>query len=442
MGVGLMLSGTYGNADNLPPEECLEQIASWLEGHEEEPLMLCHIGIDQDDLPALFLQIHPCAEDIEIAIPAPGEMLVAAKTSTAGPGYHIHVCDLLNRLGEQFGIEWAPNEDEDEDENEIGDDTGYLLHGNAEKVRDEMLSWLGTLSRVIVDSINNDEAQIHMVSMPLNYGYPGNDAILTPLGPRTAEWFRAVIDDPEKGVAFFPWWDEGVGASFFLGRALTRMWQEVRWRTPITEDEGELLMDVHLDLERAHHLDPQADFPWREWREILEYLNDYFGYAEFQREPELESEIQRQAERMPADQALIGYRRGAVEAMLTGGWRLTIPGEMAETWESNGETWSAWHGGRTIWFTSWSFCGETEERVKAHAILQTREWPEGGEHFDYADGPLVGRASLVPYEEDGQALWNLHGYVAVDGKLAQCNIYVQSECDIAWAMDVWKSLKN
>ena len=56
--------------------------------------------------------------------------------------------------------------------------------------------------------------------------------------------------------------------------------------TPITEDEGELLMDVHLDLERAYHLDPNAPIPWREWRELLGYLDEYFGYAEFQHEEE------------------------------------------------------------------------------------------------------------------------------------------------------------
>lgn len=439
MGVGLMLSGRYeDDAGDAAPEVWLERIASWLEGHEEEPLMLCHVGVNQNDLPALFLQVHPCAEDIEIAIPAVGQIMVAAKTSTAGAGYHIYLCDLLNQLGEQLGIEWDTVNEEDG----VGDDTGYFLHGNTETVREEMLRWLSALARVIVESAGDGDTHIRMVSMPLNYGYPDRDAILTPLGPRSLDWFRDLVDDPEKGIAFFPWWEEGVGAEFFLGRALTRMWQEVRWRTPITEDEGEMLMEVHLDLERAHHLDPSTDFPWREWREILEYLNDYFGYAEFQREPELEAEIQHRAETTNPAQELIGYRRGAVEATLTGGWRITIPGEMAETWESNGETWSAWHGGRTVWFTSWSFCGETEEPVKAHAILQTREWPEGGEMFDHADGSLLGRAALLPYEEEGQPLWNLHGYIAVDGKLAQCNIYIQSECDIAWAMDVWKSLKN
>ena len=135
-----------------------------------------------------------------------------------------------------------------------------------------------------------------MVSMPLDYSFPGQAGIVTPTGPRTRAWFEQMVEAPDRGIDFFPWWPEGVGAAFFLGRALCRLWQEVRWRTPITEDEGEFLMDVHLDLERAYHLDPGSAMPWREWRELLEYLNEYFGYAEFLHDEGLEVEIKKRAE--------------------------------------------------------------------------------------------------------------------------------------------------
>src|SRR5205823_1313144 len=121
------------------------------------------------------------------------------------------------------------------------------------------------------------------------------------------EWFEQLVEAPERGIDFFPWWPEGVGAEFFLGRALCRMWQEVPWRAPITEDEGELIMDVHLDLERAWHLDPHADLPWREWRAVIGYLNEYFGYAEFQHEETQEEEIERRAEAVDPSVPLIGY---------------------------------------------------------------------------------------------------------------------------------------
>jgi hypothetical protein len=220
------------------------------------------------------------------------------------------------------------------------------------------------------------------------------------------------------------------------------MWQEVCWRVPITEDEGELLMDVHLDLERAFHADPTAEIPWREWREIVGYLNEYFGYVEFQHGEGLEDEIERRAAAADANAPLVGYRRGPVQVMLTGGWSLVIPGEMTEEWEETGETWSAWLGGRTVTFTSWSITGEDDATLSAREILDGREWPEDTTIYDHQDGAVLGRAVCLPYEEEGQSLWNLKGYSAVEGTFALCSVFFQDESDLEWALGVWKTMRH
>src|SRR5438046_2780898 len=107
MGVGLYLTGTYpSDGVSQSAEDWLEQLAAWIEGHEEEPLMICQAGVNRDEQPVLSVQVHPCAEDVEITVPEAGVCVVSAKTSTAGPGYHIFVCDLLLALGAQFQIEW------------------------------------------------------------------------------------------------------------------------------------------------------------------------------------------------------------------------------------------------------------------------------------------------------------------------------------------------
>ncbi len=439
MGVGFILYGTYASdAVGQSAEDWLEQVAAWLESHEEEPLMLCRIGPNGNEHTTLFVQIHPCAEDVEFSVPDSGLCVVSAKTSTVGPGYHIFLCDLLHDLGKQFHIDWDPPDEE----SGSGDETGYFHEHEPANVRKEMLHWLSAIARVVLENCKEDEVGIRMVSMPLDCSYPDQIGILTPLGPRAPEWFERMVETPEAGTDFFPWWPEGVGAAFFLGRALCRLWQEIRWRTPITEDEGEILMDVHLDLERAFHLDPECAIPWREWRELLGYLNDYFGYAEFRHEEGLEKEIEKQALLVEPNLPLIGYRRGRVQVTLTGGWSLTIPGELAEEWEESGETWSAWHGGRTIWFTSWTVKGENDEALPPRDILDGRPWPEDAEIIEHADGALLGRAVFLPYEEDGQTLWNFKGYSAVAGSFSLCNIYFQDRCDLAWALEVWKSLRN
>jgi hypothetical protein len=443
MGVGLYLTGTYAEgAIGQSAEDWLEQVAAWLESHEEEPLMLCQRGTNDAEQPTLFVQTHPCAEDVEISVPSPGVCAVVAKTSTVGPGYHIFLCDLLHSLGKQFHLDWdEPDGSEDEDA-ESGDETGYFFEHDPARVREEMLRWLSALARVVLENCKDDEINIRMVSMPLNYSYPGQAGILTPTGPRTTAWFEQMAEAPAGGSDFFPWWEAGVAAGFFLGRARCRLWQEVRWRPPITEDEGELLMDVHFDLERAYHLDPACPIPWREWRELLTYLVEYFGYAEFQHEEGLEDEIKKRSDEVDPQSPRIGYRRGPVQVTLTGGWSIVVPGEFAEDWEEGGETWSAWHGGRTVWFTSWSVEGENEQMPSPRDILDSRSWPEGGRVIEHEDGALLGRAVFLPCEEDGQTLWNLKAYSAIEGNFALCNIYLADEADLPWALNVWKSLRN
>ena len=438
MGVGLYLTGTYTSDDlGQSPEDWLEQAAAWFESREEEPLMLCRFGPNSSEHPTLYVQLHPCAEEIELSAPTAGVCAVIAKTSTVGPGYHIFLCDLLHALGAQFHIEW----DEPDEEEGLGDETGYFFKDEPACVRQEMLRWLSALSRVVVENCKDLEHGIRMVSMPADYGYPDQTGILTPIGPRSPQWFEQMVEKPERGTDFFPWWPEGVGSAFFLGRARCKLWQDVRWRTPITEDEGEQLMDIHLDLERAFHLDPHAPIPWREWWEMLQYLNDYFGYAEFHHEESLEDEIKTWAALVDPMLPLVGYRRGPVQVTLTGGWSIVIPGEFAEDWEENGETWSAWYGGRTIWFTSWSVKGENDESLNPEQILDSRPWPEDAEVLSHQDGALHGRAVFLPFEEEGQMLWNLKGYSAVEGKFALCNIYLQDESDRDWAIAIWKSLR-
>jgi hypothetical protein len=441
MGVGLFLTGTYASdVVGQSADDWLEQVAAWLESHEEEPLMLCHRAANDAEQPTLFVHMHPCAEEVEISVPAPGICAVVAKTSTVGPGYHIFVCELLHALGTQFQLEW----DEPDGDEDTGDETGYFFKRNPALVRQEMLRWLSALSRVVVENCRDDEVNIRMLSMPLDYSFPGHAGIVTPTGLRSPQWFEQMVETPERGIDFFPWWPEGVGAAFFLGRAMCRLWQEVHWRTPITEDEGELLMDVHLDLERAYHLDPGSAIPWREWREMLDYLNEYFGYAEFQHEEGLEDEIKRRADEIDPDAPRIGYRRGPVQVMLTGDWSIVIPGEFAEEWEDSGETWSAWYGGRTVWVTSWSVQGENDETLSPSEILDSRSWPAEGEGkiIQHEDGALLGRAVFMECVEEEQTVWNLKAYSAIEGNFALCNIYLQDESDLPWALEVWKSLRN
>src|SRR5437870_41727 len=124
MGVGFHLTANYPTAGTgESAADWLEQVAAWLEGHEAEPLMLCRAAQCDHGEPALFVQIHPGAEEVELCVPEPGRLIASAKTSTVGPGYHIFLCDRLRALGEHFGLAWHDPDDAEG----TGDETGYFF---------------------------------------------------------------------------------------------------------------------------------------------------------------------------------------------------------------------------------------------------------------------------------------------------------------------------
>src|SRR5205814_401036 len=134
---------------------------------------------------------------------------------------------------------------------------------------------------VVAENLGEQYSEM-MISMPAGHRYPHHGPLVTPLGPRDLGWVEAVADDPRRGIDLFPWWSEGIDGSFYLGRALCRMWKDVRWRVPLTEEEGDLLMSTHLDLCRAYALEPSLSYPWREWREMMDDIRAYFGFLEMQ----------------------------------------------------------------------------------------------------------------------------------------------------------------
>src|SRR5688500_18526094 len=78
-------------------------IAEWFWSHAEEE--------------QLWLHVVPFEENIEFRIEK-GLVVVSAKTSGAGPGYHEFVVEVLDTLENEVGLRWNHGEDE-------GDETGF-----------------------------------------------------------------------------------------------------------------------------------------------------------------------------------------------------------------------------------------------------------------------------------------------------------------------------
>jgi hypothetical protein len=433
MGVGLWLAGRF-EAGERSAETWLATLQDWFDEDLAADsvwgnlLTRCRLGRTHDDHPALFVQLHPGAEDVDFFIPQEGRLVVSAKTSVLGPGYHIALCQIVRRLGEDNGVTWEQPGEDGEGSN---DDTGYFFDGDPRAVEEEMLLHLRTLAAVVDETLSKSEFGELSLAMPIGHGFQGGP-IKTLLGVRDRAWLAKVREDPRHGTDIYAWWEEGLTASFYLGRALSEMWLNVRWR-PAEEgeerfDEMENILD---DLVQAYRLDPTLTYPWREWVELMDLIGRDAG--------ELDADVRRWAEEAP-DGPRIGYRRHPVKVSLADGWRITIPGAMSEEWQEG--TWSAWDGERTVWFTCWRFEPRDGGSRPPEDLLRTAHKDFRGELLEHRAGELLGQASVQEYEEDGDEMWNLKAFSAVPGRLALCNIYYHDEDDRSWAIDTWHKLQH
>jgi len=111
---------------------------------------------------------------------------------------------------------------------------------------------------------------------------------------------------------FLTSWTPGFDTEYYLGRALTHMWSNVRWRSPINDQERTVLKDAADSLRNAYRLYPTLLYPWAEWNEILELLGSDVAEKDL---------VRQQVKAKPA----IGYRRRNVTVALADGWRMQIP---------------------------------------------------------------------------------------------------------------------
>jgi len=316
--VGLFLRGRVTSA------AVLDRLASRL-GQEPQ---VSSLRVDSE---AVEVVLHPAAESVDFVLEAGDGLRVMAKTSTVGPGYHAYLVDLLRGLGDELGVHWES----------VEDDTGYYAGGDFSTVEREMLVWIGAVARLVLEK----DAVGLMVSLPTTHRFAFDGALATPLGPRSIDWVKAVAADPSVGRDLFPWWGRGVDAQQRLSRVLCRMWTEVRWREPITDEEDDLRQELLAELAEAYAADPTLDYPWREWASL--------GCAE----PFV---VEAAAQ---ATGPLVGYRRRPVRVDLPGGWSLELPGAFAEEQEESG-TYSAWDGSQTVWFSAFRNEGSAESLLR------------------------------------------------------------------------------
>jgi hypothetical protein len=417
MSVGVLLHGIVSAGTEPQPD--LGRIQRWLRAQCGETLVSAREAEDSGGRSALYVLLHPAAEEVEFIRSAPGALAVSANTSTAGPGYHMYLCDLLERLGADLDVAWQTAE------GQTADETGYFHRRDPGQVYKAMLAWLKRIAQILAADLSVGDGQL-LVCMPSNHHFDDRWRVVSPLGPLNPEWIERIAEEPQRGESFFPWWNAAQDADYSLRRALSLMWKDVRWRLPLSDSEAAAMGDAAAMLERAYTLDPGRQYPWREWKELI-------GYGKLA--TPLEGEIIARAEGVDPATPLIGYRRQSVRVDLTGGWSIRIPGAFAESREDE-RTWYAWDSTRTVRFSCFSITNEDGTPQTAEEILGA--YVDIQETFDHEEEGVVGRAYLAHSLDEH---WNLHGRSAVSGSLAVCTITIGSPEDKKWALETWRSLR-
>lgn len=420
MGVRLWLRATHETS----APHLIERSASFLSSYAHDPPLVIE-RIDEPGRPALAIEAHPAAQAIVLRADE-RSLSLDAHTATAGPGMHRFTCRLARELGAALGVEWA----------QVKDDSQYFLTKNEARLEATVLEWLQGAAAEILGRRGEGSGGFSL-AMPEGWSFEHDGLVATPLGPRDAKWVRAVAADPRAGTDVFAWWGLAGDARYYRDLARVLMWREVRWRAPLDDGERALLDRIATYVEKAFGLDPSLELPWPEQAEILELLGEQSLRA-------TRAQVKAHARGVVADRGSdrIGYRRRPVRVMLSGGFSLEVPGELAERWDERG-TWVAWDRERSIWFTSLRAQPEPGRPPPTSADTLASLPPlESQDALELERGSILGLAAFGETEEDGKPLYRLDAHAAVGGDAAVGTIVFARPEDREWALGVWGSIDH
>lgn len=429
MGVGLSLTGKLASPTQLEP--WFNEVWEWLTA--TFPGMATGAVLGQspsDDFPKVLLRFHPAADPLKIWFTdESGSIAVSADTVSAGPGYHLFLCDLLWKLSQKFQIIWDPETDD-------GHSNPTFWSGDAEQTYYEMFSWLASMASSA--SMMSAEGSYYL-SMSPSYQFFADAPLITPMGPRSEAWIAEVAKNPGAGADVFPWLNAGATPDFLLNKAIAHMWTDVRWCPPMGDGDQALMHMTCGMLTAAYKLDPTLNFPWREWAEMIAFMN---------MEDEMRTTVFEKAKAAP-EREPIGYRRREVRAFMDQGWSALVPGNFSESAQfdpqSRNHTWQFAGDDMMIWFTTYPTYGDSAGNIMpvADAVLELDELQANiGDFVDEdTQGKIWRRTFQTPGDDKGRAS-RFSSIFLVPGRLALSHVFSDRQSDLALARQFFQTVQN
>jgi len=260
---------------------------------------------------SLTVSIVPAADSISFDVSQAG-LGVGLRTSTAGPGYHAAVIDMLDALGDRCGVAWDWGQQPDRS----FDETGYAVTRDYAALQRDHASFLRNLMDASLESGLDNVA----FCVPWGLGIE-EDGLACPMGIKPIAWRLAVSEAKEAtrltlASEFFPWWTRDIDAAFFENMLRCLLWQHVEWRKPKSPRESRTLLMIE---EAAARLKALAGRIPAELRTALR---------------ELDAAV-RSGEAPPSTG--IGYRRRNVLRELFNTWHMSLPGTLVADFADDGK---------------------------------------------------------------------------------------------------------
>jgi hypothetical protein len=397
----------------------LNQTVQWLRHNCAE--LSPEISLDESST-KVYCKVHPAAEEFELEVVDSEHVVVSATTTTVGPGYHMYLTSLLKKWAAEIGALW---QEADDSSDEYGDETGYFFSMDQSQLEDEMLIWLKGLAGLFFDGTFGSVPSGVALCLPIATQFESEQPAMTATGPRSWDWLRNTAQDPRSGRDFFPWWSPSLDSDYFLRRALTLMWTEVRWRPPVNQREQEVLEDVCRSLSSAQDLNPDQPYPWSEWDELLELLNSASPMRELVHE-------------RAGSTSKIGYRRRDVIVSLAGGWSIKIPGSFADFQNDEGDLY-ALDPPREVWFTAFHFPGSSPQQAFG---LNKKSLQVSDSQHVIDDDEFFATATITPkVREDGEEYFVLNAVNLCPAGKSVCTVVFPHSEDTSWALETWRSIR-
>lgn len=353
-----------------------------------------------------------------------------AVVSVGGPGYYAHLVRLLERMAEHCGLEW--------DDDSVEDDSGYWHNRDFEALQEAMADWLVELADMLVLNYRESgDAQLSLYMPMIMLPVPSGRFACHPLGWLDLDFFLRLTEERTAASGnerFFIWWDEQKTPAFFLNCAVGMMWCDCNWMSPLTRYETSIFSSVLLCLEYAWDEDRSLPFPIAEWREL----------AALSGSGEIAAEVDR---RFPGTEQLqpgIGYRRGDIIYILSGGWCITMPGGLHAGDESGHESIHIfWDRKKVVRMARVGLDQPDEIDVASRDVLD--RITHGLDCADFAMpsfSPLLVRVQHEDISGDIMPFKHLTTFycVAHAGEVLLASFYYSDESDRLWAENIAASI--